>query len=276
MRRRPADGATPLSLLQRTAALSLAWPLAKRDVMARYRGSVVGLAWALVAPLAMVLVYTLVFRGVFQARWGTGAGGDGFGYVARLFAGLMMFQGVAEVATRATRLMQDNANLVKRVVFPLELLAVALLLQVGVHALALQVAVLAAHCCWDFGDGHAGRGCCCRLPWHGCWCCSTRWRWLASVGAYLRDLQHAVPVAMTGLMFLSPVFYPTDAAPAPLRVLLLPSTRCPRPSNGARGMVRRRSRLGRRGLARAGALCVTLVCARWTFARLRPGFPDLV
>ena len=68
--------------------LGLAWPLAKRDILARYRGSLIGMAWALVAPLAMVLVYTLVFRGVFQARWGAGAGSvDGFGYVTRLFAG---------------------------------------------------------------------------------------------------------------------------------------------------------------------------------------------
>ena len=128
-----------MSLRQRAAHWSLAWPLARRDVLARYRGSVGGLAWALAAPLGMVLVYTLVFRGVFQARWGAGDAG-GFGYVARLFAGLMVFQAVAEVATRATRLMQDNANLVKRVVFPLELLALALLLQVGVHS-AIQAAV---------------------------------------------------------------------------------------------------------------------------------------
>ena len=274
MRRRPADGATPLSLLQRTAALSLAWPLAKRDVMARYRGSMVGLAWALVAPLAMVAVYTLVFRGVFQARWGTGVGGDGFGYVARLFAGLMMFQGVAEVATRATRLMQDNANLVKRVVFPLELLGVALLLQVGVH-LALQVALLAA-LLLAFGDG--ARWSWLLLPLAVAWLLVLQYTlvlMLASVGAYLRDLQHAVPVAMTGLMFLSPVFYPTDAAPAPLRMLLLFNPMST-PIELARaawfGDAVDWVAAGWQGLA----LCVTLVCARWTFARLRPGFPDLV
>ena len=40
--------------------LPLAWPLAKRDVLARYRGSVAGLLWALIAPLAMVAIYALV------------------------------------------------------------------------------------------------------------------------------------------------------------------------------------------------------------------------
>ena len=45
--------------------LPLAWPLAKRDIMARYRGSLAGVAWALITPLAMLAVYALVFRGVF-------------------------------------------------------------------------------------------------------------------------------------------------------------------------------------------------------------------
>ena len=72
------------------APLQLAWPLAKRDVLARYRGSVAGLLWALLGPLAMVAIYALVFQGVFQARWGVGeTATDGFGYVVRLFAGLI-------------------------------------------------------------------------------------------------------------------------------------------------------------------------------------------
>ena len=103
------------------AHLALAWPLAKRDVLARYRGSAVGMLWTLIGPLAMVVIYAVVFHGVFQARWAQ-ASVDGIGYALRLFAGLIVFTAFAEVATRATRLIQDNANLVKRVVFPLETL----------------------------------------------------------------------------------------------------------------------------------------------------------
>lgn len=261
--------------IRRLADLALAWPLAKRDVMARYRGSLAGLAWALVAPLGMVLVYTLVFRGVFQARWGAGdAGADGFGYVTRLFAGLMVFQAVAEVATRATRLMQDNANLVKKVVFPLELLAVALLLQVGVHT-GLQVGMLAVLLLL-FGEGL-------RLSWlllplAMLWLLVLQYTLallLSSVGTYLRDLQHAVPVAMTGLLFLSPVFYPADAAPAALRVVLMLNP-LSTPIELARaawfGTAVDWAMAGWQGLF----LLAALVLSRWVFKRLRPGFPDLV
>lgn len=253
--------------------LALAWPLARRDVLARYRGTLFGVAWALLAPLGMVLVYTLVFRGVFQARWGS-TGADGFEYVARLFAGLMLFQATAEVATRATRLMQDNANLVKRVVFPLEMLIGALLLQVAVHTLA-QVAMLAVLCA-AFGIGP--RASWLLLPF------ALAWSWalqhalalaLAALGCYLRDLQHAVPVAIGGLLFLSPVFYPAEAAPAPLAVVLSLNP-LSAPIELARaawfGDTPDVSMLAGQGLA----LLVALFAARRLFARLRPGFADLV
>ena len=72
--------------------LALAWPLAKRDLLARYRGSLAGLGWALLVPLAMLVLYTLVFQGVFKARW-PGAGQGGSDYALHMFAGLMVFTG---------------------------------------------------------------------------------------------------------------------------------------------------------------------------------------
>ncbi len=261
-----------------TAHLWLAWPLAKRDILARYRGSLAGVAWALLTPLAMVAVYTLVFRGVFQARWGGAAGGgagaEGFGYVVRLFAGLAVFSGMAEVATRATRLIQDNANLVKRVVFPLDLLCVALLMQVTLHML-LQVAVLALLILF-FGEGA-------RLSWLWlplalAWTLVLQYTvalLLAAFGCYLRDLQHLVPLAMSGLMFLSPVFYPVHAAP-PVLAVVLAINPLSTPIELFRmawfGDVFDVQTAAIQGIF----LLAALVFARWAFARLRPGFADLV
>ena len=255
--------------------LPLAWPLAKRDVMARYRGSLAGVAWALITPLAMVAVYALVFRGVFQARWGGAAGGgDGYAYVLRLFAGLAVFTAVAEVASRATRLIQDNANLVKRVVFPLDLLCVALLMQVALHML-LQLAVLAS-AALVVGDGL--RCSWLWLPLALAWTLLLQYALallLAAFGCYLRDLQHLVPVAMSGLLFLSPVFYPSDAAPAPL-AFVLSINPISAPIELFRmawfGDAVNPVMLLWQGLG----LLVMLALARWAFTRLRPGFADLV
>lgn len=255
--------------------LARAWPLAKRDIMARYRGSLGGVAWTLLGPLGMVLIYTLVFLGVFQARWGGGEGGaDGLGFVMRLFAGLMIFQALAEVCTRATRLIQDNANLVKRVVFPLELLVLALLLQVGVHV-ALQAGLL-AFLLMAFGDGP-------RLTWlwlpvAGLWLLALQHALalgLAALGPYVRDLQHVVPLSMSGLLFLSPVFYPADAAPAVLRLVLAVN-----PMSAPIELARAAwfgSAVDLTVLTwQAAVLLLGVLGARWLFGRLRPGFADLV
>ena len=259
------------------ARLQVAWPLAKRDILARYRGSLAGVAWALLTPLAMVAVYTLVFRGVFQARWGGAAASaatDGFGYVMRLFAGLTVFSAVAEVATRATRLIQDNANLVKRVVFPLDLLCVALLMQVALHML-LQVAVLALMVL-VLGDGL--RMSWLWLPLAFAWTLALQYMLallLAAFGCYLRDLQHLVPLAVSGLMFLSPVFYPVHAAP-PVLALILSLNPLSVPIE-----LFRMAWFGdpfdtTLAAVHGVALLLGLLAARWAFARLRPGFADLV
>lgn len=259
--------------------LSLAWPLAKRDVLARYRGSAAGLLWALLAPLAMVSIYALVFQGVFQARWAGAARpvdgmGGGIDFAARMFAGLLAFSAVAEVASRAPRLMQDNANLVKRVVFPLELLCVALVMQVAVHT-ALQMGVLAA-LLLVLGEG---------AHWSWLWLV-VGWAWLlalqlalaiglAALGCYLRDLQHIVPLVTSGLLFLSPVFYPTAAAPPVLRwVLEINPLSAPIELMRAAWFNEPYAWTG--ALLPAAAVLLALVAAHALFVRLRPGFADLV
>jgi lipopolysaccharide transport system permease protein len=252
---------------------ALAWPLAKKELLGRYRGSVVGLGWTLVTPLAMLAVYALVFQGVFKARW-SGGEGDGLGYAARLFAGLIVFTSTAEVATRATRLMQDNASLVKRVMFPLQLLAVALVITAGIHAL-LQSAVLGAILLVT-GDGPRASWLLLPLAWLWMLALQLAVAWLlAALGCYLRDLQHLVPPVMSGLLFLSPVFYPVDAAPGVLKSLLLlnPLTA---PIELARALW-----FGARFDWSVGApslvtTIVLLLGARWLFERARPGFADLV
>jgi lipopolysaccharide transport system permease protein len=251
---------------------SLAWPLAKKELLGRYRGSVVGLAWAMVTPLLAVAVYALVFQGVFKANW-PGAEAGGLGYAARIFAGLTVFTGCAEIAMRATRLMQENASLVKRVVFPLELLGVALVLQSAVHAF-LQTVVLglvllaAGEARWSW----------LLLPFAWAWVLALQLvlAWLLSaLGCYLRDLQHLVPSLVTGLLFLSPVFYPVDAAPQMLKALLVLNP-LSAPIELMRAAWFGNAFDWSTGWPSLALLLPMLAFARWFFERARQGFADLV
>ncbi|HGY5549993.1 MAG TPA: ABC transporter permease, partial [Prochlorococcus sp.] len=69
----------------------LLWKLSKREVEARYRGSVLGWGWSLITPLLMLAVYTFVFSQVFQARWGDLEASGPWLFAINLFAGLIVF-----------------------------------------------------------------------------------------------------------------------------------------------------------------------------------------
>ncbi|MFY8041610.1 MAG: ABC transporter permease, partial [Rhodoferax sp.] len=65
--------------------------LVKREVVGRYKGSMLGIFWSLANPIFMLLVYTFVFSVVFKARWGTGGSDSKTEFALVLFAGLMVF-----------------------------------------------------------------------------------------------------------------------------------------------------------------------------------------
>src|SRR5688572_398932 len=97
--------------------------LATREIRSRYRSHALGPAWALLHPLAMLAIFTFLFAVVFRERW---TSGGGIGEVAlQIFAGLIVFQVFREMVGRAPGLVVSHSNLVKRVVFPLEVLPVA-------------------------------------------------------------------------------------------------------------------------------------------------------
>lgn len=194
-------------LRQRT----LLWQFARRDVLARYRGSLLGLGWALLNPLLMLGVYTFVFRSVFHARW-PGTGEDDLAFALQVYAGLIVFNLFAEVANRAPRLVLEQPNLVKKVVFPLELLPwVALsaaLFHLTINVVVLLVAVtliqgalpLSALALPLVVAGFAP------------FLLGMAWL-LAALGVFLRDIGQLMAMLTSLLMFLSPVFYPVSALP---------------------------------------------------------------
>ena len=93
--------------------------LVRREIVGRYRGSFLGVAWSLLTPLFMLAIYTFVFGVVFRARWATAGGAvptdnSVAEYAIILFAGLIVFQLFADVINRAPLLMLSNVNYVKR------------------------------------------------------------------------------------------------------------------------------------------------------------------
>jgi lipopolysaccharide transport system permease protein len=191
--------------------------LTRRDVEARYRGSLLGLLWSLAVPLFMLMVYTFVFGVVMKARWSAANPDAGNGeFAVVLFAGLMLFGLFSEVIGRAPGLVLENETYVTKIVFPVYVLPwVAMgrgLFNLAISLVLLLVAqiivmgpppptallfplVLAPFVLLVMG-----------LTW-----------FLASLGVFIRDIGHFLSVALSSLMFLSPIFYPLSALPPALR-----------------------------------------------------------
>lgn len=190
----------------------------KREVLGRYRGSMMGVLWSFFNPMFMLIVYTLVFSVVFQARWSTGSVSK-TEFALLLFAGLMIFNLFAECINRAPSLIVNNANYVKKVVFPLEILPWVNLGAALFHGLLSLSAWLIAYMIF-FGPPHATL---LYLPMIILPFCffimGLSWA-LASLGVYLRDVGQLISLVTTALMFLSPIFYPASALPEAYRFLL--------------------------------------------------------
>lgn len=195
----------------------LTWELAKRDIETRYRGSALGLLWSLVVPIGMLLVYSFVFGVVFKSRWGHDTSMAGFSL--SLFAGLLVFNFFAECVQRSTTLIQGHQNLVKKAIFPLEVLPMMVVISALVQAF-ISLAVLACAILIVYGE----------FVWTialaplmllpvvllaGGLCYA-----LSGIAVYVRDLGQAVPIAVSALMFLSPIFYPADAIPDEFRFIV--------------------------------------------------------
>jgi lipopolysaccharide transport system permease protein len=213
----------PVSL--RAAASSL-WrnrelinQLIRRDVIGRYRGSVLGVAWSFFNPVLMLLVYTFVFSVVFKTRWGVSGTEGHASFAIVLFVGMIVHGLFAEVANRAPALILANVSYVKRVVFPLEILPWVALGSALFHmAISLAVLLLAQLLIMQ------------QLPWTlvlfpvillpmilGIM--GVAW-FLAAIGVYVRDVGQTMGIVTSVMMFLAPVFYPITALSEPYQPLL--------------------------------------------------------
>lgn len=104
--------------------------LVSRELKARYRGSVLGFFWSLVTPLLLLGVYTFVFNFIFQPRI---EGADP--YVLFLMTGLFPWTWVAASLLEGTQSLSANAGLIRKAVFPAEVLPMVSVISNLVHFL---------------------------------------------------------------------------------------------------------------------------------------------
>lgn len=185
--------------------------MSKREVSARYKESMLGFLWSVLNPILMLAVYTFVFGVVFKAKW-TQSIDDHAQFAMVLFCGLIVFNLFSECIMRAPTLVLNNAVYVKKVVFPLEILPWISFTTSLFNASVSLVVLLAFSAFAGFS-----------LQWTllllpvvllPLLLLILGFSWLlSSLGVFLRDINQAIGVLLTVLMFMSPVFFPLSAVP---------------------------------------------------------------
>ena len=196
----------------------LIWQLVQRDFLARYRGSLFGIAWSFVTPILLLLIYSFVFGVVFKARWGA-QGQDDVGFVATFYTGMVVHSIFADALNRAPSLIVGNPSFVKRIVFPLEILPIVLVTAALITG-AIGIVILLAF----------------NMASHQTFALTALFLpivlapyllmilaivlFVSAVGVYFRDLGQFIGLVVTATLFMTPIFYPISAVPASFRPVM--------------------------------------------------------
>lgn len=191
---------------------ALLWQFTRRTLHIQLRGSLLGKVWLVLNPLMMMSLYTFVFGVVFRGRYGGSTSESGIDYALGIFASLVVFQLFSESMNASATTVTGNPNLVKKVVFPLEILPASIVcanfLQFTIGLSLFMVAAVL------FGNGILAT-----------------WIWLpvlvlpllglalgiallfSAIGVFLRDLSQITRVLSSVLLFASAVFYSLGSLP---------------------------------------------------------------
>jgi lipopolysaccharide transport system permease protein len=177
--------------------------LVKRDFHARFTGSVLGVFWAVLQPLSLVILYWFVFTFMFTPR---GAAGGDSNYIYFLIAGLLPWLGINEGVIRSTTSIVENAPMVRRLAFRSELLVVV----PNASAMIFEVIAIGL-----FGGFLVLRGATPRLVWLLPLALALQFvvqvgvGWfLAATYVFFRDLTPILGFVLSVIFYLSPILYP--------------------------------------------------------------------
>jgi len=188
----------------------------RREFISRFRGSILGPAWAVLSPLLMMLTYTMIFTLTVPAL---AEGKTTADYAAGVFIGLILFNTFSELAYRAPMLLHEHVNFVKKSIFPSETIAWT----ATIRGFIYSGVAFGVYIAFRLVTAHT-------LPWtilltplliipFALFILGIVW-FLMALGAFTRDVAHIMASIVPVLMFATPVFYRLEA-PIPAHVALL-------------------------------------------------------
>lgn len=180
----------------------------KKDVGGKYKNSVLGVLWSFINPLLQIAVYALVFQVILKSEIEN--------YTVYLCCGLIPWQYFSSVVLRGAAVVVDNANIIKKVYFPREILPISVVASEGVNFLIATIIILGFVIFGGIG-----------LSWNILWYfVILAIQFVVSIGVafivssltvYFRDLLHLLGILIQLLFYATPIVYSISSVPVNLQ-----------------------------------------------------------
>lgn len=192
--------------------------LTNRAVQMRFRGSFLGLLWAILNPIFMLLVYTFVFSVILKVRWN--GQGSTFFFAMNLYCGLIVYGIFAESVGSASVQVLSNPSYVKKIVFPLETLPLAgLAAAIFFNLFGLVILLL---CTQVFLQPLTIHLVALPIVWIPLFLLTAGFSWIiAALGVLVRDVGHLIVILLQVLFYLCPIVYPLARVPLSMQHIYL-------------------------------------------------------
>jgi lipopolysaccharide transport system permease protein len=190
----------------------------QREFSGRYQSSLLGAGWAIITPLAMVLVYLLVFSQVMQARLPGRTGAMDYGIY--LCAGVLVWGFFAEILNRSTTMFLDNAGLLKKMNFPRVCLPVIVVVNASMNFTIVFLLFLALLLLTGHFPGRYVLALPALMLILGAFACSLG-TVMGMLNVFFRDVGQALGVILQVWFWMTPVVYPVSILPRAIEPVVL-------------------------------------------------------
>ncbi|OGP90317.1 MAG: hypothetical protein A2156_12020 [Deltaproteobacteria bacterium RBG_16_48_10] len=188
----------------------LIWSFAKRDLTGRYKGSFLGAFWSFINPLVLMIIYTIVFAVFLKIRFGDK--GSTLHSTLYILAGIVPWMAFQEAVSHSTTVVAENVNLIKKVIFPSEILPVKVALSclmsqsIGFVILLLGQLLINRELHWTMVQ----------LPpiilFQFVFTLGISW-FVASLGVFIKDISQIINLILLVIFFMTPIMYPISIFP---------------------------------------------------------------
>jgi lipopolysaccharide transport system permease protein len=206
-------GWVPLRLAELWEYREVLYFLVWRDLKARYRQTLLGVAWAIIQPLFTMVLFTVIFGKLAKIP------SDGLPYAVFSLAALVPWNFFSTALTQSSNSLVHNSHILRKVYFPRLFLPLGRVLGC-VPDLALAFALLLI-IAWRYGL-HPSLGSLCWVPLFVLLAFVTALAaglWLSALNVRFRDIQHLIPFLTQFWLFATPIVYPSSLLPARWRPL---------------------------------------------------------